>query len=89
MTDSDWLFQLKIWQVLKWIFGGAMCLLIPFLVYRNFIINEQKLQSEKTAHQWTLTAIKEILYKTHSTDKGLVQSMMDYIDKREEEIDGP
>ena len=80
----DIIFAWKIWQIMKWVTGIIIILLLLISIW---IIESQKeelntITTKEFHKEWDITVIKKIVFGTRKGDKELIQLIRNYRKER-------
>jgi hypothetical protein len=75
----DYIFDLEIWQYVKWVYMAIVIIGLVFFIYQS---NAYKAQRDKAVQEQesTVSAINELLFMQVGTDKKLIKLLQEYID---------
>ena len=77
--DWDIIYNWKVFQVIKWIWLFVVPILIVLLIHQSSLY-----KTEKDSHEWTMTAMKKVLYDTRANDETLLAMLRKYVEQKED-----
>ena len=82
--DWDSVFNLRVWQIVKWLFGTFVLVLIVTLLWYSQKY-KSKWEAQVKANEWEVAVLQKILYDTKANDSTILLLLYKYIEGRTKE----